>query len=965
MTTSRRLLLAATLALAVTALAVAARRPHAPDRVAVTAAGARTVGNPRVRRAHAPDDTAPAADTTAGTVATPGAVAAPTGTSHRRAGASTFRREGAAEPHSLQVISVPVPEQFGRRQVNYAVSPTGDADLLSSHSGTLPEASTVAPRATMVVTRVPAGAAAGPLEVARVEFSDDSVTTTVGVELTIARIRHIALRPVRAANAVYPGQHAKLDVVAQNLGNAPDTLRFLIDPLNGWRVEQSGSPVVLAPGEQRELHFDVRTPPPPASGFVPLVLRARADTGAVARLILPVELLPDAPSDLRTRGPVVTAGIATSIGDSLGHAPVFGLAIDGPLSDKVSLRGKYVGTTDRADYNVYAMGRVGYFLDGSFLTASGRGWSVTGGRTGMGFSPVFGWNAYGLGGSADLSSGPWGIGLLGVQERFGSQTGGVQAGAQVTHALPRGSVAVTATHLEETIFTDRTLNAAGVSYQVSPKAGLLLGADAGWRVTDATSGPAAALRLDQRSDRGQFSLSAEHAAGGSGAFARATNELTVSSWRRLTERLVVRGYAFGSGDTPGTGSNSNTSGLAIGPTVKVGSRSSVDMNLSSNRSEFSAATGTVTSTEQMATLGARTTIRGVNIHGSIGAGQLQRVTDLPAGPSFDRTGGRVAMTASVDAVTPYGLFSADGSYEMNDATTGQLPRLGTLSLQASRLRILSGAHAPTLDVSAWLNSYAGAPNSGPAVRIGTEVQLPSQFSLMIDAERNPYLHGSGQVPWVAAVRFERSIGLPGIRKPTTQGSVFDDRNGNGVRDAGEAGMGGVLVRRGEQSMLTRPDGSFRFYEQASRNASPSVDVGSLAIGEIAPTPMSADGSRWALPVTRTSRLLVNVNAAVDSLGRIPATTPAEVTVVVTDSTGAVWIGHPDSAGRAEFDALPAGRYKLTLDFSGSSERLRMKIDAPEITITAGQSLPPVQMPYGFRAVRVFDGGSAGPGGRRR
>ena len=75
------------------------------------------------------------------------------------------------------------------------------------------------------------------------------------------------------------------------------------------------------------------------------------------------------------------------------------------------------------------------------------------------------------------------------------------------------------------------------------------------------------------------------------------------------------------------------------------------------------------------------------------------------------------------------------------------------------------------------------------MRIGTEVQLPSQFSLMLDAERNPYLHGSGHVPWVAAVRFERSIGLPGIRKPTTQGSVFDDRNGNGVRDAGEAGMG--------------------------------------------------------------------------------------------------------------------------------------------------------------------------------
>lgn len=963
MTTSRRLLLAAALALAVTALAVAARRPHAPDRVAVTTAGARTVRSPRVRHPRTPADAFPAADTTVTVPATtfPAAPRAP----RARMSASTFRRDGAAEPHSLQVISVPVPAQFGKKQVSYAVSPSGDADLLSAHSGTLPEAATVAPRATMVVTRVPVGAAAGPLEVARVEFRDDSVTTIVGVELTIARIRRIALRPIRTSNAVYPGQHARLDVVAQNLGNAPDTLRFLIDPLSGWRVEQSGSPVVLNPGEQRELHFDVRTPPPPASGFVPLVLRARADTGAVARLILPVELLPDASGEMRTHGPVVTAGIATSAGDSIGHAPVFGLAIDGPLSDKVALRGKYVGTTDRADYNVYAMGRIGYFLDGSFLTASGRGWSVTGGRTGMGFAPVFGWNAYGLGSSADLARGPWNLGLLAVQEHFGSQTGGIQAGAQVTHALPKGSVALTATHLEETIFSDHTLDAAGLSYQISPRAGLTLGADAGWRVTDATSGPAAALRLDQRTARGQFSLSAEHAAGGSGAFARATDALTFSTWRRLTEGLVLRGYGFGSGDTPGTGSTSKNRGFAVGPSVKLGSRSNVDVNLSTNQSEFSSVTGTITSTERMATLGARTSIRGVNVHGSIGGGQLQRVTDLPAGPTFDRTGGRLLMTASVDGATPYGVFSADGSYEMNDATTGQLPRLGTFTVQASRLRLFSGAHAPTLDASAWINSYAGAPTGGPAVRIGSEVQLPSQFSLMIDVERNPYLHGSGQVPWVAAVRFERSIGLPGIRKPTTQGSVFDDRNGNGLRDAGETGMAGVLVRRGEQSMLTRPDGSFKFFEPAAGNAAPNIDVGSLAIGEIAPTPMAATRNAWALPVTRTSRLLVNVNAAVDSLGRIPATTPAQVTVVVTDSTGAVWIGHPDSAGRAEFDALPAGRYKLTLDFTGSSERLRMKVDAPEIMITAGESLPPVQLPYGFRAVRVFDGGSNGPGGRRR
>lgn len=956
---SRSLVLGAALAVATAAVAVAGMRPRArmTEEVAPATAPAAPSAHGRrpARGSKTAAETAPAAPA-------PAPKPAPRASVRVRASAERFHREGAVEPHSLQVITVPVPGRYAGKRVDFAVTPSGTADLLSAHEGTLPATITPAPRATTIVTRVPAGATAGPLEVARVDFSDDSSTTTVSVELTVARLRRITLRPLRASTAVYPGQKAQIDLVALNLGNAPDTLRLQVDPISGWRVEHPAT-LVLQPGQQQELVLNVRTPPPPASGFVPLTLRARADTGTIASVLLPVELLPDDAEGLRARGPVVTAGMATAVGDSFGSSPVVALSVDGPLTDKVSIRGHLVQTTDRADYNVYAMGRVGYYIDNSFLNATGHGWSVTGGRTGMGFSPVLGWNAYGLGTSGEVSHGGWDLGVLAVQEKFGNVVGAPQVGARLSRGTAHGTWSLTATRLRQQILFDRALDAAGVGYQLD-KGSVSLTADAGYRSSTAASGVAGAFRLAAHSPRQQFLLSAAHAPGGSGAFARATNEVNGSAFRRFTPRLILRAFGYGSSDAPGTGSTSNTRGGGFGPSVSVGRRSNVDLSLTSARSEFQAVTGTVISTDRMATFGARTLFHDVGLRGSVGVGQLARSTAISLGPTFDRTGRRLVINAGAEKQTAVGSFSLEANMEQNDATTGQVPRISSLVLQASRLRPFPGPHAPVFAATVWTNSYPGAPSIGPAARISADLQLPGQFALMIDAERNPYLRGDGHAPVIAAIRLERSIGIPGIRRPTTQGAVFDDRNGDGIRDDDEPGLGGVLVRRGAQSMTTRPDGTFRFYEPAAPNAAPVVDVGSLEVGQIAPSPNATSGRTWALPVMRTAQLRIQVVPTPDSLGRVPLTKPSVPTVIATDSTGAVWVAHPDSAGWTMFDALPAGEYTLTIDFTGSTERLRMLESPPVVRVTTAQAPEPVKIPYGFRAVRVFDGGTTG-GGRRR
>jgi hypothetical protein len=359
-------------------------------------------------------------------------------------------------------------------------------------------------------------------------------------------------------------------------------------------------------------------------------------------------------------------------------------------------------------------------------------------------------------------------------------------------------------------------------------------------------------------------------------------------------------------------------------------------------------------------------VQGLNVNASVGAGRSSRSVDLVSGTSSDRTGGRFAARGGVASYTSHGSFSLDGGIDKSAAITGQLATSGYVSAQGSQIRIFAAPHAPTFDALAWMNIYRGAPTGGPAIRVGTEVALPSQSSLMLSVERNPYRQTNGRIPLVAAIRFEHSLGFSSFRRPTARGTVFEDRNGNGRRDGDETGVAGVLVHRGSLSVLTNPDGSYRFYETGAPNSVPAVDPGSLPMGQMAPNLSPVPGNTtWDLPVRQTGRLRVQLLPALDSVGRFPMTRLNLLSAVATDSSGAAWIAHADSTGLAVFDALPAGRYTVSIDLSASSERLRQLQSPPEIVITDRQDLPIVPLKFGFRPARVFNGGAAGTGGLRR
>jgi hypothetical protein len=191
------------------------------------------------------------------------------------------------------------------------------------------------------------------------------------------------------------------------------------------------------------------------------------------------------------------------------------------------------------------------------------------------------------------------------------------------------------------------------------------------------------------------------------------------------------------------------------------------------------------------------------------------------------------------------------------------------------------------------------------------------------------------------------------RSAAAHGVVYEDLNGNGVRDAAEPGLGGVMVRRGGEVAISDPNGNFRLYDHDPRAA--EIDATSLALGAVPGTPTIQPNGAVELPVVPTSSLEVILAPAPDELGRSPTTRDfSNVVVVARDANGAIWTAQADSTGHARLDALPPGRYTISADFSALSERLRIPGAAPMVEVRAGQSIPPLRLPVTLFTVKMFN-----------
>jgi hypothetical protein len=136
------------------------------------------------------------------------------------------------------------------------------------------------------------------------------------------------------------------------------------------------------------------------------------------------------------------------------------------------------------------------------------------------------------------------------------------------------------------------------------------------------------------------------------------------------------------------------------------------------------------------------------------------------------------------------------------------------------------AWAPVLQISPpttdalWARCSTPAPHGSPCPG---GVTFPHSPSFDIQSGTITALSENGAFIALACGNFSQSLPTGPEPFPTISGTKFDDRNGDGVRDGGESGIGGVkitLARNGVDvaNVTTDPAGSYSFSLDANANA---------------------------------------------------------------------------------------------------------------------------------------------------
>ncbi|MFI5234558.1 MAG: hypothetical protein ACHQXA_02500 [Gemmatimonadales bacterium] len=861
-------------------------------------------------------------------------------------------------PHSVEVITVAVPHDVAPTDtVPWRVLPTGRAELLSDREGTLLPATRDSERSVIIIARLPAGAPAGPTQVATAEFDGRDATITVGVNLLVTRIRRADIRLIRASLAVRPTDRAELSVLIANRGNAIDTLNLDATLPAGWRLIGQPQPLILRPGQQQTVRLMASVPRDAQPTHTYAVLTARASGTALADATADIDVL-DRRDQSGHGGPVLTASIASSVGDSDVSAPVAALDLSGNYSESTTLSGRAAFAADRANANIQAVGRVGVYFGQAYLSATNPHWQATVGGTGRQFSPTTGLNAYGVGFSGSATRDHWSAGLMAAEPTAGAS--GQLVGAQFGYQLPAGNVSATATDFRETGIYSRSLQAAGLDYTFTPILSTRLSGGLAWRQYAGGDGLGWSLGANRSTPNDYLTLLATHTPGGTQAYAQATDQVAASAMQRLSDRFAVHAGYSHSSDQNVTFSTLANQSLSAGSDFKLAQAQTLDLDLSSNQFDATSTGLGFGSRDVTAKAALRSQFHSYSTDLSVSAGQVQRSTTLGPlsvnGPAALRLG----AAATVGWVSSRGRFTATGTYDYSGPGAGFYPQILQVGLSASGLVLSRNPKVPTLEASVQRYEWFGTRPGATVARVGAAAQLGDAYRLVVDVERNPFLRAnSASTPVVAAFKIERSFGLPFSHRTTSaQGLVYEDLNGNGLRDAGEPALPGVMIRRGGEVTTTDEKGRFDLYQSDARAA--SIDATSLPLG-LVPGAITTVGHELVLGVLPTAAVEITLTPKVDELGRRPSSTNLAAAVIIArDSAGAVWTIQADSAGHARLDALPPGRYTISADFSGFDERLRVLGPAPVVEVRAGSPVPPVELPFGLMTVKMFNARNGPP-----
>lgn len=884
----------------------------------------------------------------------------------------------SASPRTVHLVSVAVPDELRvADSVLFRVVHMAGATVAGPDSGRVHGTD----GRVMLSVSVPSQAMAGRLRMAEVGFrtaADSASIIIVPVDVLVLPVHALSVRAAAPMIHAVQGRRTAAQIVLANAGNVHDTLRLSVLLPGQWRADINDAPhLVIAPGTTvtRDIELTAPRQHVPGSAIVSVrAMRSRDDSASADAeqrvLHLPVEVLPATRTDIFA--PVLGVSYNALQQPGVQTMDSWGLTLSGPLAAGVSLHAVW---TQRAVFGAPGLARVGggqLFPSAAFTHPR---WSFEAGNASADFGDMAGLLRNGRGVSGTVGDSVWrltamaarpftlDVGPIGT-DAAGSRTryAGALAGVAV-HTVQRGVAwSTTVSHLRDPLLMRAQLDAIAVGAARALDAGRTARGEIAWRRWQDGAGVGAAAEFGQRSAQSDWRLHATHAPGGSRAFARAQTDVTLTGAQALGAlRLGYVGYY--AADQGTDGAQLATRGVAIMPQWRIGRDGNVGLE---------ARAGDATSGDVRATLATQSTA-----FGAFGSSRIAQVT-ATSSATYTRLARDLAFsdtettrlqetqlvwTTQVLLPLPSGTLDAYSSLQRRLGADALSDGQYDMMVRAEQLAVpfVNGRVQASAAIGRMVSLSTG---TGVMIkRMGLSAMLPLDTDLRLDVESNPWLRQAGRSGWSTALRVERSFGTPGfLRAGRGTGVVFEDLNGNNARDAGERGLSGVVVRVGSEVVVTDRGGVYRLTRTGGGLA--DIDERSLPFGLMVAPSMSRAmmaGSRDGtldIAVLPVGSLEVQLAMVADTIVRHGSGAFAGVTVAAVDAAGRRHIARVMPDGRALFEALPPGAYRLDVDGSAAREPLSVQGGAATFRLDGQRDRQTVRVLLGPRSVRILRAPSA-------
>ena len=887
-------------------------------------------------------------------------------------------------PNTFQIARVPVPSFLnGTAQLAYSVTVSAPAVLVGRPNGLVRSEPANSKRYVLVALRFAPNAAAGPVVVARVRFGTGQDTWIVPVIANIAPSRRIVLRPDAEMCAAGHGDLVAVRYTLKNAGNAPDTVVLRVTPPPGWEVKQHARAIVLAAGASAIRSVSLRVPRGGASGDFAVSASAVAGDGERARSTSTVSVLDTRSIDIR-QGPVLTTAVTTITGGAPVR-PVLSVTASGEISDNVRLDAQYTVYDVNDPASERGLLRLGTYRTPFFASLVAPSWRIGLGTTGAAFSDLTGITASGQGVSLQSTQGRSTLSVLAAVNTFADQTRGASlgssTGARYQIATENAATFISAVHITSGGGDlSRELNAFGVGLSTGLRAKGNLTSELALRQYEGGGGLGWNLHARREGDTLSYDFQVIHAPGGSAAFAAAADRVNGTVARRLTSWMRVFANAWTSADNSPPLGSLDSYGWMVSPQLQIAEATFLDFDVhatsfatieafpqtdarNSVPSHVRVDSGGVRSASFNTGFATNETGAGATLRSQRGAiyssanftlASVERTTDV-VGRHFAQFTPRATLQGILGFATETGSVEAtiNGDVERGNSENAS----SLVSVRADRISLPGSPGWLLLNAESQRIKSSSLAHAVVSYRFGIEAVLGNAYALHVEAERNPYyLTAQGRSPLLFAIKVERSLRLPMLRRGGTTGHVFQDLNGNGVRDPGEPGMPNVVVHIGGETSVTDANGSYTIFARTSER--PAIDLRSVPLGWALETDAVNDLPNGDVPIVAHTSAKVMLIVMADALGNVPSVDWSRVDVFARDVRGREWLARLSGAGAYRFDALPPGDYVLRVDATHIDQPLLLRGE-PTLTVGGQDATGHVTLPLYPRSVRVWRGGIRG------